>query len=128
MREDIEGSPLNTWSGEFSLAITDCQKYLQVNLEQCEPQIFSHVTTGWLCDSVCPAPVLGGDLQLLQLRLLHVRCRVQTVPDQLLPRPAGQLRGRRRLDDVDDEDGGPLRSGVGLPLPPGAGHLASGSL
>jgi len=29
MREDIEGSPLNTWSGEFSLAITDCQKYLQ---------------------------------------------------------------------------------------------------
>ena len=31
MREDIEGSPLNTWSGEFSLAITDCQKYLQVN-------------------------------------------------------------------------------------------------
>ena len=33
MREDIEGSPLNTWSGEFSLAITDCQKYLQVNFE-----------------------------------------------------------------------------------------------
>jgi len=29
MREDIESSPLNTWSGEFSLAVTDCQKYLQ---------------------------------------------------------------------------------------------------
>ena len=30
MREDIERSPLNTWSGEFSLAVTDCQRYLQV--------------------------------------------------------------------------------------------------
>ena len=110
MREDIEGSPLNTWSGEFSLAITDCQKYLQVILKQCEPQIFTHVTTGWLCDAVCPAPVLGGDLQLLQLRLLHLRPGVQAVPGRLLPRPDRQLRGWRRVDDVDDEDGGALRA------------------
>jgi len=30
--EDILSSPLPTWGGEFSLAITDCQKYLQGGL------------------------------------------------------------------------------------------------